>query len=68
MADFLTIKVVCEILRFSGRTAYERCRSSRLGGAVRVGDQWRIEKTATEGWVTRGGSPSDTEQQGDSGD
>lgn len=43
------------ILRIRERTAYELCRTSRLGGAGRVGGQWRIEKTAFEEWVRRGG-------------
>ncbi len=68
MADFLTIKEVCEILRIGERTAYELCRTAQLGGAVRVGGQWRIEKTAFEAWVKRGGGSADAEQKNDSGD
>jgi excisionase family DNA binding protein len=68
MADFLTIKEVCEILRIGERTAYELCRTAQLGGAVRVGGQWRIEKTAFEAWVKRGGGPSDAETKNPSGD
>ena len=68
MADFLTIKEVCEILRIGERTAYELCRTSQLGGAVRVGGQWRIEKTAFEAWVKRGGGSTEGEDQMDRGD
>ncbi len=65
MADFLTIKEVCNILRIGERTAYELCRTSQLGGATRVGGQWRIEKTAFDAWVKRGGGPGEAEQQDD---
>jgi len=68
MADFRTIKEVCEILRIGERTAYELCRASQLGEAARVGGQWRIEKTAVEAWVKRGGGPADAEQKNGSGD
>ena len=67
MADFLTIKEVCDILRIGERTAYELCRTSQLGGAVRVGGQWRIEKIAFEAWVKRGGGPAEADQDSDSG-
>jgi excisionase family DNA binding protein len=68
MADFLTIKEVCDILRIGERTAYELCRTSQLGGAVRVGGQWRIERTAFEAWAKRGGGPAEAEQQDDDDD
>ena len=67
MADFLTIKEVCDILRIGERTAYELCRTSQLGGAVRVGGQWRIEKIAFEAWVKRGGGPTEADQDSDNG-
>ncbi len=61
MSDVLTVKEVCEILRIGERTVYELCRSSQLGGAVRAGGQWRIEKTASEAWAMRGCGPADAE-------
>lgn len=65
MADFLTIKDVCGILRIGERTAYELCRTAQLGGAVRVGGQWRIEKTAFDAWIKRGGGSAVAEQRDD---
>ena len=59
MPDFLTIKEVCQILRIGERTAYELCRNAQIGGAVRVGGQSRIDKTAFESWVKRGGGAAD---------
>ena len=53
--DFLTLKEVCSLLRIGERTAYELCRTGRMGGAVKVGGQWRIEREAFEEWVRRGG-------------
>ncbi len=55
MLNFLTVKEVCRILRVSERTAYDLCRNGQIGGAVKVGGQWRIEKVAFEKWVKRGG-------------
>lgn len=53
--DFLTLREVCSLLRIGERTAYDLCRQGKLGGAVKVGGQWRIEKEAFEEWVRRGG-------------
>ena len=43
------------MLRIGERTAYELCRTGKMGGAVKVGGSWRIEKEAFEEWVRRGG-------------
>lgn len=55
VSEFLTLKEVCDILRIGERTAYELCRNAQLGGAVKVGGQWRVEKTAFDKWVKQGG-------------
>jgi len=55
MIEPLTIPEVCAILRIGARTAYELCRTGQLGGAVKVGGQWRVEKVAFEEWIRRGG-------------
>lgn len=56
MIETLTIAEVCAILRIGDRTAYELCRTGMLGGAVKVGGQWRVEKVAFLKWVKEGGS------------
>jgi excisionase family DNA binding protein len=55
MIETLTIPEVCAILRIGERTAHELCRTGQLGGAVKVGGQWRVDKAAFEAWVKRGG-------------
>ena len=56
MSSFLTIPEVCAKLRIGERTAYELCRTGQLGGAVKVGGQWRVEEAAFEKWVKQGGA------------
>lgn len=58
MTGFLTLREVCDLLRIGERTAYELCRTAQLGAAVKVGGQWRIERTAFEAWVRQGGGPA----------
>ena len=55
MTKFLTLKEVAELLRIGERTAYEMCRTGRMGGAVKVGGQWRIKRDAFDAWVAQGG-------------
>lgn len=55
MTEFLTLQEVCDKLRISERTAYELCRKGQIGGAVKVGRQWRVERAAFEEWVKKGG-------------
>ena len=54
MTEFLKLQEVCEILRISKRTVYDLCRKGQLAGAVKVGRQWRVERTAFEEWVRKG--------------
>lgn len=66
MLNFLTVDEVSSILRVSKRTAYGLCRSGQIGGATKVGNQWRVEKAAFEAWVKQGGgsvsSPAPTKK------
>ena len=65
MAQFLTLPEVCALLRIGERTAYELCRTGQLGGAVKVGGQWRVERQAFDKWVEQGGmrdTPPRTEE------
>lgn len=55
MAEFLTLREVSKLLRIGERTAYELCRTGQLGGAIKVGGQWRIEREAFARWVGQGG-------------
>ena len=55
MDTFLTISEVSVLLRLGQRTVYELCRQGRLGGAIKIGGQWRVERTALEAWVRQGG-------------
>ena len=58
MTKFLTLKEVAELLRIGERTAYEMCRTGRMGGAVKVGGQWRINRDTFDAWVAQGGEAS----------
>lgn len=44
MPEYLTIPEVCELLRLSERTVYTMCRAKKLPGAVKVGNQWRVDR------------------------
>lgn len=67
-AEFLTLKEVCTLLRIGERTAYELCRTGRMGGAVKVGGVWRIEQKAFRQWVEQGGGPVPVSADGQDGD
>ena len=67
-AEFLTLKEVCSLLRIGERTAYELCRRGKMGGAVKVGGVWRIERVVFERWIRKGGgagSPGKKKQRED---
>jgi len=38
-------------LQISERSAYTLAREDRLAGAVKVGNQWRVDMTALKAWV-----------------
>ena len=54
MTEFMTVAEAAALLRIGERTAYKLVRSGRLP-AVKVGNQWRIERRAFEAWVAAGG-------------
>ena len=66
MAEYLTIKEVCELLKIGERTVYQLCRTGKLGGAAKVGNQWRMEKQELLTWLKAGGDAefrTDAEEQ-----
>jgi excisionase family DNA binding protein len=67
LAEFLTLKEVAKLLRIGERTTYELCRTGQLGGAIKVGGQWRIEREAFSRWVERGGGAAEQASRGLSG-
>ena len=56
--EFLTVPEAAQLLRIGERTAYKLVRDGRLP-AVKVGNQWRIEKGAFEEWLAQGGNKAD---------
>ena len=56
MSDFLTIKEVCDLLKIGERTAYDLCREGKLGGAAKVGNQWRVNREELMTWLKAGGA------------
>ena len=61
MREFMTVAEAAKMLRIGERTAYDLVRQGRLP-AIKVGNQWRIEKQAFEEWLAAGGDrgPADT--------
>lgn len=53
--EFLTIPDVAKLLKLGERTIYQLAREGRLGGAAKVGGQWRFEKRALLAWLKAGG-------------
>ena len=59
MSDvFLTIEEAAELLRVSPRSAYTLARKGELAGAVKVGNQWRVDRDALMAWVKKEGRPA----------
>jgi len=54
MREFMTVAEAAKMLRIGERTAYDLVRQGRLP-AIKVGNQWRIEKQAFEEWLAAGG-------------
>jgi excisionase family DNA binding protein len=54
VTEFMTVAEAAALLRIGERTAYKLVRSGRLP-AVKVGNQWRIERRAFDAWVAAGG-------------
>jgi excisionase family DNA binding protein len=51
----MTIKEVCGLLKIGDRTAYDLCREGKLGGAAKIGNQWRINREDLLAWLKAGG-------------
>lgn len=56
MPEYMTIPEVCEFLRLGERTVYEMCREGELPGAVKVGNQWRVDQEKLRAWLEQGGA------------
>ena len=54
MKEFMTVVEAAKVLRIGERTAYKLVRQGRIP-AIKVGNQWRIEKQAFEEWLAAGG-------------
>ena len=52
---FLTIPEAARLLRVAERTVYTLARRGDLPGAVKVGNQWRIDRETLMNWVRRQG-------------
>jgi excisionase family DNA binding protein len=50
-AAFLTVPEVARLLRVGQRTVYSLARAGSLAGAVKVGNQWRVNRTALRQWA-----------------
>ena len=55
---FLTIPEAARLLRVAERTVYTLARRGELPGAVKVGNQWRIDRQTLMDWVRRQGQMS----------
>jgi len=53
--EFLTIPDVAELLKLGERTVYQLAREGRIGGAAKVGGQWRFDRAALLQWLRAGG-------------
>ena len=54
---FMTIPEVAQLLRISERSAYRLAREGRLAGAVKLGNQWRVDRETLDAWVKQEGTP-----------
>lgn len=50
-AEFLTIPEVAALLRIGERTTYDLARKGELVGAVKVGNQWRVDRRVLRQWA-----------------
>ena len=55
VAEYLTIREVCDLLKLGERTGYHLCRTGKLGGAAKVGNQWRVDRAELTAWLKAGG-------------
>lgn len=55
---FLTIPEAARLLRVAERTVYTLARRGDLPGAVKVGNQWRIDRETLMDWARQQGRGS----------
>lgn len=56
MADYLTIPEAAALLRVAERTLYTLARQGKFP-AMKVGNQWRVDREALKEWGRTGGDP-----------
>ena len=56
MANYLTIPEAAELLRIAERTLYTLARQGKFP-AMKVGNQWRVDREALKEWGRTGGDP-----------
>lgn len=49
--EIITIGEASKILHIGERTAYQLAREGRLAGAIKVGNQWRIDREVLISWI-----------------
>ena len=55
MPQFMTIPEVAKVLRLGQRTVYTLAREGRIGGVIKVGNQWRFDHDGLMAWLKAGG-------------
>ena len=58
-AEFLTIAEVAQLLKIGQRTVYQLACEGRIGGAAKVGSQWRFDRVALHKWLSAGGEAAE---------
>ena len=48
---FMTIEEVAELLRISSRSVYNMAQTGELPGAIKIGNQWRINRELLMEWT-----------------
>ena len=64
---FLTVPEAARLVRVAEMTVYSLARAGQLPGAIKVGNQWRIERACLLDWA-RGGKGFNTVDGGSSGE
>ena len=54
MAEFLTLQEVADYLRVTTKTIYRLLGKGKIP-AIKVGRQWRFDKSAIDKWIKRKG-------------
>jgi excisionase family DNA binding protein len=53
MAKLMTVDEVADYLRVTKKTIYRLLKQGKIS-ATKVGNQWRFDKGAIDGWLGRG--------------